>query len=154
MDERTEPAEPAEPIDPTAPVEFTVQRSVDLDADPDEVWRALTDPVELATWFGPVAQLDAIEGGRGRFVDDDGQARTAVVEVVEPNRRLTFRWWSDGDGPAGASVVTFAVSPRPGGAHLIVTEQPLAARASASSRRAWAWRLDLLLLHVAAFARV
>jgi uncharacterized protein YndB with AHSA1/START domain len=139
-----------------------VERNVDLDASPAEVWRALTEPDELATWFGPDVELDLRPGGGGRFVDDDGQARRAVVDEVHHGERLVLRWWPEGDDPAaGASVVTFVVSPTDSGTRLMVTER-LVARASSASLRAaaeaaataWMWRLDLLLLRLAAVARV
>ena len=135
-----------------------VERSVDLDVSLDALWHAITDERELATWFAPEAALDVRPGGQGRFVDDDGVARRAVVEELDPGRRLVLRWWPEGDGPAGASVVTLVVTPRPGGARLQITEQ-LAASARSdfgalaeASRTAWMWRLDLLALRVAAMA--
>jgi uncharacterized protein YndB with AHSA1/START domain len=142
-----------------------VERSVDLDATPDDVWRALTEPAELATWFGPEVELDVQPGGRGRFVDDDGSVRRAVVDQVHTGERLVLRWWPEGDDPgAGSSVVTFVVTPTGSGTRLVVTER-LAAAASSSSagglraaadaaRTAWQWRLDVLLLRVAALVRV
>jgi uncharacterized protein YndB with AHSA1/START domain len=139
-----------------------VERNVDLDASPAEVWRALTEPAELATWFGPDVELDLRPGGGGRFVDDDGQARRAVVDEVHHGERLVLRWWPEGDDPgAGASVVTFLVSPTGSGTRLVVTERLVAVASSASmraaaeaARTAWMWRLDLLLLRLAAVARV
>jgi uncharacterized protein YndB with AHSA1/START domain len=133
-----------------------VHRSIDLDASLDDLWQAITDPAELATWFAPEAELDVFPGGRGRFVDDEGVARTALVDDVEPGRRLVLRWWPDDEGPAGASIVTLVVAPRAGGSRLVVTEE-LMARAdrgaiAEATRAAWTWRLDLLLLRVAAVA--
>ena len=139
-----------------------VERNVDLDASPAEVWRALTEPDELATWFGPDVELDLRPGGGGRFVDDDGQARRAVVDEVHHGERLVLRWWPEGDDPAaGASVVTFVVSPTGSGTRLVVTER-LVARAlppacgppPRPSTRRGTWRLDLLLLRLAVVARV
>jgi uncharacterized protein YndB with AHSA1/START domain len=132
-----------------------VERSVDLDVSPDALWQAITDADELATWFAPEAELDPTPGGRGRFVDDEGVARHAVVEDVDPGHRLVLRWWPDADGPAAASVVTLVVTPSGAGARLVVTERLAAARAdldavAEAARTAWAWRLDLLLLRVAA----
>jgi uncharacterized protein YndB with AHSA1/START domain len=135
-----------------------VERSLDLDVSPDALWRAITDDAELATWFAPEAALDVRLGGHGRFVDDDGIARRAVVEALEPGHRLVLRWWPDAAGPAAASVVTLVVAPRPGGARLHVTEhlaEPARADFDAlaeASRTAWMWRLDLLLLRVAVMA--
>ena len=56
------------------------------------VWRALTDPVELAEWFGAAVELDLRPGGRALFRWEDGSSRPAVLEEVEPGRRLVFRW--------------------------------------------------------------
>ena len=139
-----------------------VERKVELDASPDDVWRALTEPEELVAWFGPEAELDVRPGGRGRFVDDDGCVRRAVVDHVTTGERLVLRWWPEGDDPgAAASVVTFVVSPTGSGSRLVVTER-LVARASTASMRAaadaartaWMWRLDVLLLRLAAAVRV
>src|SRR3954463_15291631 len=98
-----------------------VERNVDLDASPAEVWRALTEPDELTTWFGPDVELDLRPGGGGRFVDDDGRARPAGVDAGHPGEGLVLRWWPEGDDPAsGASVVTFVVSPTGSGTRLLV----------------------------------
>src|SRR5215211_9071905 len=117
-------------------MDAVVERNVNLDATPDDVWRALTEPEELAAWFGPEAELDVRPGGRGRFVDDDGRVRSAVVDRVRPGERLVLRWWPEGDDPGAAtSVVTFVVSPTGSGTRLVVTER-LVAQASAAGMRA------------------
>ena len=137
-----------------------VERSVDLDATPDDEWRVLTEPEELAAWFGPEAELDPRPGGVGRFVDDDGLVRRAVVDRIRDGEELVLRWWPEGDDPAaGASVVTFAVRPSGSGTRLVVTERLAATGASLraaadAAATAWQWRLDVLLLRVAALARV
>ncbi len=142
-----------------------VERSVDLDAAPDDVWRAITDAEELAAWFGQEAELDLQPGGLGRFVDDEGLVRRAVVDQVHAGERLVLRWWPEGDDPtAGASVVTFVVAPTGSGTRLVVTERLAVAgprvstasmRAAAeAARTAWMWRLDVLLLRLGAVALV
>jgi uncharacterized protein YndB with AHSA1/START domain len=140
----------------------TVQRSLDVDATPAELWRMIADPVELATWFATDIELVMAPGGRGRLTDDDGAVRHAVIDGLEPERQLVLRWWRDDDGPETASVVTMAVSPRGDGARLVVTERllsrpsaPAATRAglratASAATSAWQWRLDLLVLRVAA----
>jgi uncharacterized protein YndB with AHSA1/START domain len=149
------------PIPLRATATVTVQRSLDVDASPTELWRLISDPGELSTWLAPAVDLELIPGGRGRCTDDDGVGRHLVVDAVEPERQVVLRWWRDDDGPGAASVVTMAVAPRRGGARLVVTEQLLTppagatvtngARASAQAAiSAWQWRLDLLLLRFAA----
>jgi uncharacterized protein YndB with AHSA1/START domain len=95
----------------------SVIRTVVIDASPDVVWDALTHPDELSRWFGGEARLAVRAGGTGRFVTDDGEVRLAVVEEVEPARRLVFSWWplrrpGDGTpGPHDRSRVTIAIQP-------------------------------------------
>jgi uncharacterized protein YndB with AHSA1/START domain len=149
---------PTLPGAPTA----VVQRSLDVDATPAELWRMIADPAELATWFATDVQLVVAPGGRGWLTDDDGALRHALIDGLEPERQLVLRWWRDDDGPETASIVTMAVSPRGDGARLVVTEHLLGRPASGAAARAglramasaaigaWQWRLDLLLLRVAA----
>ena len=69
---------------------------------PDAVFRAWTDPEQLARWFGPGAftvvraELDLRAGGAYRIVFDagDGEPVTLTGEYVEidPPRRLVFTW--------------------------------------------------------------
>jgi uncharacterized protein YndB with AHSA1/START domain len=110
-----------------------VERSVDLDAPVEDVWSAITDDGAISEWFGGPATLDPVPGGAGRF-ESDGEVRHARVDDVDPGRRLSWRWWTDGDdGPITA--VTFELTPLPVGTRLVVTEQTLlpgVPRASAS----------------------
>jgi uncharacterized protein YndB with AHSA1/START domain len=81
-------------------METTVERQVELDAAPDEVWDALAAP---DTWLADEGTLPLEEGAVGHLVED-GRSRTAVVEEVDPGRRLVYRWWDD-DAPEDASRV-------------------------------------------------
>jgi uncharacterized protein YndB with AHSA1/START domain len=129
----------------------SVTRTVQLDAETDDVWQAIADPEQRARW------LD----------DDDAAARTVRLDSVEDGRRLVWTWWRpDGDEP-DASTVEIAISPRVGGGtQVVVTETPLRATpvsasasasgtASALAARHWDHRLlGLELLFVAAGACV
>jgi uncharacterized protein YndB with AHSA1/START domain len=106
-----------------------VEREVVLPAPADVVWQAITDDAELSDWFGADVELDARPGGEGRFVGDDGDVRKAVVEAVEPERRLRFVWWPEdgGSGPTSVELELFEVGD--GGAtttRLVVVEAPIA----------------------------
>jgi uncharacterized protein YndB with AHSA1/START domain len=69
----------------------TVEREITIPATPAEVWPALTQSDEVSVWFGADVVLDVRPGGRGvRW--SDGTVRHAVVEEVEPEHRLSFRW--------------------------------------------------------------
>lgn len=114
-----------------------VTRSVDLDADVDDVWRAVADPDERALW------LD----------DPDARARRVRVDEVtevtagggsaggDAARRMVWTWWHPGD-EGDASTVSVVVAPRiGGGTRVVVTERlvapaPATLRASASASAA------------------
>ena len=84
---------------------FTIERTIDLDATPDEVWSALTDDSTRSGWL------------------DDGEHRLGGVEESVPGERLAFRWWS---GPGAGSRVSFTiVELESGRTRLIVQETSL-----------------------------
>jgi uncharacterized protein YndB with AHSA1/START domain len=70
----------------------TVEREITIPATPAEVWPAVTRSDEVSLWFGADVELDVRPGGRGVFRWPDGTERHAVVEEVEPEHRLSFRW--------------------------------------------------------------
>jgi uncharacterized protein YndB with AHSA1/START domain len=99
--------------------EFTLTRI--LDAPRELVFRAWTDPDQLAAWWGPEGfstpragiELDPRPGGVFRFVmvlDADGTELPSDMrfrEVVEPER-LVFGWEAQRGLGAGTVTVTFA----------------------------------------------
>lgn len=58
---------------------------------PEKVWRAVTEPEHLATWFPTPAEPELRAGGSMRFAD--GVAGT--VTDVDPPRLLAFTWDED-----------------------------------------------------------
>jgi uncharacterized protein YndB with AHSA1/START domain len=69
-----------------------IEREVVVPAPPADVWPALADSAEISAWFGADAEVEVVPGGSGVFRWPDGTERRAVVEDVEPGRRLSFRW--------------------------------------------------------------
>ena len=94
-----------------------VEREVLLDAPPEEVWEALTDPEQLEEWFANEVEFDVERGGVFRW--DDGDVRYAVVEEVDPPRRFGFRWL---DVDEAESEVVFDLEETPGGTRVTVRE--------------------------------
>jgi uncharacterized protein YndB with AHSA1/START domain len=97
-----------------------VTRSIDLDADVDDVWRAVADDGERARWLD-----DADALARRMRVDE--------ADATAPERRLSWTWWHPGD-ESGASTVSVVVAPREGGGTRVVITESLQASASASVR--------------------
>ena len=118
-----------------------VERAVELDADLDDVWRALTDPDQTDGWLGSAVDLDLRPGGGGIVVDDDGAIREVLVIEVDAPHRLVWHWWHE-DGPL--STVEITVTPTSAGTIVRVVEtldpeaRLLRARAT-SGGRAMAW---------------
>jgi uncharacterized protein YndB with AHSA1/START domain len=81
-----------------------VEREVTVPASPADVWPALTEPGEVSAWFGADAELDVRPGGRGTFRWPDGTERGVVVDEVEAERKLSFRWLPFQRTPDGAMV--------------------------------------------------
>jgi len=104
-----------------------IEREIVLEAEPEEVWEALTNPERLGEWFANDVEFDLERGGTFRW--DDGEVRYAVVEDVDAERRLAIRWWDPAN--TDASEVTFTLVAVPAGTRLIVTE-------TASCDWAWA----------------
>jgi uncharacterized protein YndB with AHSA1/START domain len=93
---------------------------VRIDATLEAVWEALTDPQELAAWFGADGTIDPRSGGAVRFRWPDGTERRGLVIELVPPRRLAFRWRelrASGAGLSGAEarVVTFTLEPERAG---------------------------------------
>jgi uncharacterized protein YndB with AHSA1/START domain len=96
-----------------------VERELHLESPPDEVWAALTDAERLEQWFANEVVLDPTPGARATFRWENGEAREAVVEDVEPERRLVLRWLDDHGvvwlelAPAGAGTLLRVVETSP-----------------------------------------
>ena len=106
-----------------------ITREVTVDAPADAVWDALTDPAELAAWFGADAEVDLRLGGAIRFRWPDGSERRGLVIDLDPPRRLAFRWRELRAGAAGlaaadATVVAFTLDADDRGTRVTVTESP------------------------------
>lgn len=84
---------------------------------PERVWRALTDPAELAVWLMPTDF--AAHSGR-KFTFDAGPGLGIIdgeVLDVEPPWLLRCRW----SGVFGQTLVTFTLTPDGDGTRLRIT---------------------------------
>ena len=75
----------------------------------DRVWRAVTEPDQLAHWFPSAVEVDLREGGEMSFTFPGGEMEPmdGAVTVLDPPRRFAFLWGEeelrielepDGDG--------------------------------------------------------
>ena len=122
-----------------------VRREITVDASPDVVWDALTEPGLLSEWAASEVELD-LDEGTGVFRYEDGEERPAVIETVEEPERLAFRWRREG---GEESRVEFVLEPAVSGTRLVVVESGLGGAPTAAAAADWAVRLELLARHIA-----
>jgi uncharacterized protein YndB with AHSA1/START domain len=109
-----------------------IERVIEIDAPIDVVWRVITEPEHINSWFTDSAELDLRPGGEGRFAwDVKGASRKSVslrVERLEPPHFFSFRWdYPDGEDPTetNAPLVEFSLEAQGGSTRLRLVESGL-----------------------------
>lgn len=93
-----------------------------LGASPERVYRAFSDPEELARWFPERVEGGLAVGSRSMLLWPDRRVWWDVVEAT-PSRRFVFRWpWGEGDGLI--TTATVDVAPSGYGTLLVVEDGP------------------------------
>lgn len=103
-----------------------IQRTLELEAGPDRVWKALTSADELASWFGDSAELDPGLGGEGWFGWESFGRAAVRIEAFEPETRLVWRWARESNTPldqARSTLVEWTLIPRPDGGTTLKLEE-------------------------------
>lgn len=72
--------------------ERVVEKTLELQADVERVWRAITDPKALARWFPDEADFQATPGYEGAFVWDQHGSFAVRVDEADPPHRLVWSW--------------------------------------------------------------
>jgi uncharacterized protein YndB with AHSA1/START domain len=87
-----------------------IERTLDLHASRDRVWRAITEDGELSAWFGGRCRIEMRPGGDGVFEwpehGESGMRFAVRVEAVEAPERLVWRWARESDTPVDAGPTT------------------------------------------------
>jgi uncharacterized protein YndB with AHSA1/START domain len=83
---------------------------------PEKIWRALTRPHLIEAWLMK-NDFQPVVGHAFNFRGDWGAVDCKVLEI-EPNTRLTYTW----DAMGLESVVTWTLTPMPGGTRLRVEQ--------------------------------
>ncbi len=148
----------------------SIEKTVVLKAPRAKVWQAIADSAAFGTWFGMTIEGPFVAGqtAKGRIaatkVDPAiakqqapyvGMACDLMVERVEPERRLAFRWHPGAEPAAGpdapTTLVTFELEEVDGGTRLTITESgfdriPLERRAKAFADNEGGWAAQLTLV--------
>ena len=112
----------------------TIEKKLELDQSPNDVWRALTDPSEVTSWFGDSAAFTPEAGGEGWFGWESHGRFAMKIEQFEPPQRLAWRWAREADKPLAEShstLVEWVLLPREdGGTTLLLKESGFATEQS------------------------
>jgi uncharacterized protein YndB with AHSA1/START domain len=101
----------------------TVRREIVLPVERERAWALLTEPRELSEWLADEVDLEPEEGAPLRVTWATGETREGVIEEVEAERLLRFRW---DDGATGIpSRVEWTLDDHPDGTRVVVVERPL-----------------------------
>jgi uncharacterized protein YndB with AHSA1/START domain len=93
---------------------------IDIDADVQKVWRALTDPRSLSRWCSPHAEIRPRAGGLFRASVDRLTELEAHIDIFEPARRLRLIYLPCPALPPAESAITDDVLLEPIGIGTIV----------------------------------
>jgi len=104
----------------------SVEREVYVEARPEVVWAAVTQPETFARWYAfGGADIDLRPGGRLVMRWDEHGEFRGFVEKVEPGRRFAYRYAVDPGvepAPGNANLVEFTLTPEGEGTRLLVVE--------------------------------
>jgi uncharacterized protein YndB with AHSA1/START domain len=104
----------------------SVEREVYVEARPETVWAAVTQPEVFARWYAfGGAEIDLRPGGRLVMRWDEHGEFFGFVEKVEPGRRFAYRYAVDPGvepAPGNANLVEFTLTPEAEGTRLLVVE--------------------------------
>jgi uncharacterized protein YndB with AHSA1/START domain len=83
--------------------DLDIRKTIEIDASPEVVFKAISDPAELTIWFPDAAILEPRTGGKFKFsfykdsdrrpkkMDQDSFTEGKVLEFV-PNKKLAYTW--------------------------------------------------------------
>jgi uncharacterized protein YndB with AHSA1/START domain len=128
-----------------------IYASVEIDAPPEAVWAAMTEPAQLGSWWGSSDtyrtlnwQVDLRPGGKwssdSANVDGSktGHVRGEYVEVDRP-RLLVYTWQASWDNFA-ETLIRVELSPTASGTHVKVRHSGFAERTASGAGHAEGWK--------------
>jgi uncharacterized protein YndB with AHSA1/START domain len=121
--------------------------SIDIEAEPEFVFRFLTTNDGMTAWMGQWADLDPTVGGRFAVDISGSPARGEFLEIDPPHRVVVSWGFADSEVlPVGASRVAFTLTPTPTGTHLELVHSDLPDVHVPSHTLGWAHFLERLAI--------
>lgn len=130
-----------------------IEKKLELDQSPADVWRALTDPTEVSGWFGDTAMFAPEPGNDGWFGWEKHGKFAMRVEEFDPPTRFSWRWARVADKPldeVDSTLVEWTVLPRQdGGTTLLLKESGFVSEESRQLNvGGWEEELEHLVTHL------
>jgi uncharacterized protein YndB with AHSA1/START domain len=132
----------------------SVEREVYVEARPEVVWAAVTQPEGLARWYAfGGAEIELRPGGPLMLRWDEHGEFRGFVEKVEPGRRFAYRYAvvpGVDPVPGNSNLVEFTLTPEGEGTRLLVVESGFerldaaAEQETEQAAQAWGNALDIL----------
>jgi uncharacterized protein YndB with AHSA1/START domain len=107
---------------------------------PEAVWRAVTDPVEMRSWFPTRIEIDEWRVGAvltHHFDGHDIDPLPGVVRAWDPPRHVSFTW--------GTDTISFELAAAQDGGTIFVLTEELSANIAARNAAGWESCLDRLV---------
>lgn len=111
---------------------------IDIEATPEVVFEFLVTEAGMTSWMGQWASLSPVPGGQFA-VDIAGYPVRGVFLEVDPPHRVSLSWGFAGHErlPAGASTVSFVLTPISDGTRVEVVHTDLPERELPGHRNGW-----------------
>ncbi len=109
-----------------------VERCLELLADIEQAWEAVTTPSWLGLWLADEVELEPWPGGAARFRHGECERAGWIEEFSPPSRdldrtaRLIF-WWSEAEAPASRVELTLTPAGEGVTAIRVIETRPLKA---------------------------
>jgi uncharacterized protein YndB with AHSA1/START domain len=97
---------------------------LDLPCSPREAWEHVIDP----SWLGDDGDVPMVPGADGWIAEGD-EVHYLIVEEVDDENRLVYRWASFADEPTRVEI---KLTPTGEGTRISISESPIEVKAQAS----------------------
>lgn len=147
-------------------MEDRIEKSIELKAPVERVWRALTDHDEFGEWFmvkleGPFV-VGEISKGRITYPGYEHMAWEAAVKTMDPQRLFSFSWCPFGGDSdieytnEPQTLVEFTLEPTSTGTRLVISESGFCAlpdeergiEAMRRNEEGWSGQVNNIAKHV------
>jgi uncharacterized protein YndB with AHSA1/START domain len=141
------------------PHALQVVEEVRIDAPPEAVFQALTDPAQIPLWWRvpgayetQEAEMDVRVGGSYRFAGTSARLTrftvTGEYRIVDPPHHLCYTWTPDWHEGARDSVVDIKLARDGAATRVTVTHTGFSTEAARDGHRGWRAVVDALRMHV------